>query len=1011
MDFESIPEETITVVQDYNDTEIASPGQLQDVTMDTYGMAFTSPSSAPHFGSSPASNQGCSVREQDEKMAALRKENFNLKLRIYFLEEKMPNFNQINSPEGQEDLMKQHINSKIEIEVLKKELQEKQDLIVNAAKAIDQMDLVQKEAENRFEGVIEELNQKITFLEMENKELERSQKTVASAGTQLLENFKFPESGDEFASTNRLQELEDNLKEVTSQIKELEAQLKDKTNHIEELNNKVQSLQYEKQELREQLENKSQDIASYETKKLQEELQEHRMQIADHLCTIDDLEEKLKKKSVDYEKSKSYVVKLAQTVQSYQNNTNASAFKENSNVNSKDGSSLSSTFGRSVSDSESVICIGEIKNKYEEIIDNNKRKIKRLESEIADLKRGMESRKDDGFIYTLQKELKESKEYAQKADSWRMECKDVCMLLTTRLEELAGFLDCLLKHKEVLSVLGHDRRKVMRKAVDKSLDLSRSLNPTMSTSFSMTSNFSVNEISFPHFTNITGLLDSSKFCKTFNSHEDQDEVEDAHKERVLESKPKKGHRKSLELENQSESEAWSEPDRLVSIARIGLEEPSSLKTPVKQKEHDSADTEDGLDSRRGKSKTLEKINSLEEMISTRDNKLLEVQCELVDADNRLKKENMRIMELTRELDNLRSVNDVLQSENNELKTQCQKHNQFTVECSYLKKQLDERNTILEKLQEEREKLRVEVKVAEIQIKAQEENYSRELTHIKNTSQEEMRLAKEQFIQQIKENEIKLKDSMEKDWVARNLYEQLQKEYNEMEKKLIDALESVSFLQDNEKELENHLVENEKAMRVLKKNLDEATLQASKTIQDRSKALTDKLRLEETVQELNKQIYLLTEEKQKLEQMKTLNTAPRLSDDFNSGYTSEEVAGRADGHTSPDLGIESDPGKRLMHTDSKEELHKILSDLPMDGDVKPLQHSSIAVSHDCAKVEAEVAELRRKLFKNKRQFEQVVAKLKIDNQRKEQLEKDIKNQILKTHNVLKNARSNIENEFK
>lgn len=152
----------------------------------------------------------------------------------------------------------------IEIEVLKKELQEKQDLIVNAAKAIDQMDLVQKEAEQRFEGVIEELNQKITFLEMENKELERSQKTVASAGTQLLENFKFPESSDELSSTSRLQELEYKLKDVTSQIQELEGQLKDKTNHIEELNSKVLSLQYEKQELCEQLDNKNKDVSSFE---------------------------------------------------------------------------------------------------------------------------------------------------------------------------------------------------------------------------------------------------------------------------------------------------------------------------------------------------------------------------------------------------------------------------------------------------------------------------------------------------------------------------------------------------------------------------------------------------------------------------------------------------------------------------------------------------------------------------------------------------------------------------
>lgn len=48
------------------------------------------------------------------------------------------------------------------------------------------------------------------------------------------------------------------------------------------------------------------------------------------------------------------------------------------------------SFGRSASDSESVICIGEIKNKYEGIIENNNRKIKRLESEIEDLKKGLE---------------------------------------------------------------------------------------------------------------------------------------------------------------------------------------------------------------------------------------------------------------------------------------------------------------------------------------------------------------------------------------------------------------------------------------------------------------------------------------------------------------------------------------------------------------------------------------------------------------------------------------------
>lgn len=43
---------------------------------------------------SPTAMRGRSVKEFDEQLTNLRKENFNLKLRIYFLEERMgPNFN------------------------------------------------------------------------------------------------------------------------------------------------------------------------------------------------------------------------------------------------------------------------------------------------------------------------------------------------------------------------------------------------------------------------------------------------------------------------------------------------------------------------------------------------------------------------------------------------------------------------------------------------------------------------------------------------------------------------------------------------------------------------------------------------------------------------------------------------------------------------------------------------------------------------------------------------------
>lgn len=69
-----------------------------------------------------------------------------------------------------------------------------------------------------------------------------------------------------------------------------------------------------------------------------------------------------------------------------------------------------------------------------------------------------------------------------------------------------------------------------------------------------------------------------------------------------------------------------------------------------------------------------------------------------------------------------------------------------------------------------------------------------------------------------------------------------------------------------------------------------------------------------------------------------------------------------------------------------------------------------LSHDCTKVEQENGELRRQLIRTKRALEDTYEKLRLANQRKAHLEKYIKNQIVKTHNVLKNVRSNMEKEL-
>lgn len=85
---------------------------------------------------------GRTMKEYEDQLGALKKENFNLKLRIYFLEEKM------GSTPTDEDDVRSNIELKVEIESLRKDLVEKQELLSQAAKAIELIE-EQKEASSR----------------------------------------------------------------------------------------------------------------------------------------------------------------------------------------------------------------------------------------------------------------------------------------------------------------------------------------------------------------------------------------------------------------------------------------------------------------------------------------------------------------------------------------------------------------------------------------------------------------------------------------------------------------------------------------------------------------------------------------------------------------------------------------------------------------------------------------------------------------------------------------------
>ncbi|KAM7341568.1 phosphodiesterase 4D interacting protein centrosomin isoform 9-T10 [Cochliomyia hominivorax] len=1244
----------VALTKHLNDT---SPGTLQDVTMENpYGVGYRSPcvSLQPYQGSTSPAAHGRSVREFEEQMATLRKENFNLKLRLYFIEESIPGYKQPNNTSSEDTLMKQLIDTKVEMEILRKEVQEKQDLLKDAAQAMTQMEKIQKEAEMKYQQVVEELNQKIQYLEME-REMEKSRNGMNGEFNELLERSDIAENVNALQKIHELEGLlkqsDDKLMDFQQQIYSLEELLMKRDETIKEYEEKVKELVFQNAELLETIENNDKEIANNErsirglrskntdlkadieklmvaieqtqdnfrkemsntqmyerqmrdqqdvlskmqAQQLRDELHKLKMDVADKCCTIQDLEEKLKNRDQLYDKARLTIQKLMLNIKNQQiENSRLKNTTQTSNVsnnNEKEQHAVTGVSGlectgfcRSFSDTEALNDLTSLqKQKYDNIIEQQETTIKNLKAEVkkktADLQnlvnkelweknREIErlnkilnkstsspmspltqhntsqadangelqqsfsdveytkalqrnkllqrkvdiliqrlgtERQNDALIAQLKTELKQARSDAETAEKWRRQCADLCATLSTRLEELAGFLNSLLKHKDVLGVLAVEKRKAMRRAVDRSLDLSKSLNMTLSVSGLSMIDQSLAELH--NLSDILGDMDLDLENKTFNSHEDMRvlsietlKAENKALKKELDKRrnaDSKKERRSLPLpmmaENrESESEAWSEPDRKVSLARIGLEDHSSSLMAKEQPlpaAHNETDSDySDSNGRSFKARSQERIAQLEQQIQQRDNRILEIQCQLVDADNRLKKENLKVLEVTQELEQLKQRNEELHNDLIAIGSQepSNVHNE-----SLLLKQIDEKSRSVEKLQEERERLLVESRLAEIQINS----LKADMEIVKQTYEEALQQAAEKEKQQLTALKQELEQTMqqslmakeqeyqeyiERDFIAKNLYDECVQQLSELQKQYIEAQRNIECLQENEQELKQTLVETEITSRNLQKQIDESTLRASKAAMERVKALNDKLQLEKRVEELTQELnnheqerqvmqqqiaHLEQEQQSLLERLTALQTKQQTiskneENACNSGYTSEEVAmmphASVNGNqnivvqqrlgeqriqnSSPDLGIESDAGRvssvelnsvqrPLLKTvemspsskhssnesDDKEGLHDSStenikpSNVP-DANAASTNLQQLAKKHDCLKVEQENAELRRKLLRTKRAFEDTYEKLRNANQRKAQIEKDIKNQILKTHNVLKNVRSNMENEL-
>lgn len=552
---------------------------------------------------------------------------------------------------------------------------------------------------------------------------------------------------------------------------------------------------------------------------------------------------------------------------------------------------------------------------------------------------------------------------------------------------MAGFLDTLLKNKDVLSVLAQDRHKAMRKAVDRSLDLSRSLNMSISINPGRPS---INEKSLMQISSLTELLNDSYFGESFNHIQDDKEKNLNKDASIIESLRAEVKSLKTELEkvnaetgnngssgslenirrdrssrnllpnfaHNSESEAWSEPDRKVSHERIGLDDPVKLNTHVRSPcsakykggDASSSASDDNNNSRLIRKNSVlrlqEKIIELETQLSAKNSELLNIQNDAILADNIQSEESEKLTAITNELEQCRNQNKSLQDSLNELKKGYaaldreyeNQNDKAMLEHKKLRDELENEKNLLKK---EISKLN-EVHASQIDAMISQESVKFELLRQQLNDKfnkdlaEEMRMHKEQ---------------MSHDWVSRVKYEKQTQQYHELERRLGDSETLLQLMRDNETAIGAQIMEKEKNIRALKRNLDEITLQTSKAVLERTKFMNERDQFEKISRELQEKCDILALDKSELHsklaklahnnaqlhnklvvnetQFQLTRSASQgnaryglasvncltgtSSGGDQSGYTSDELKQRLE-NSSPDLGIDSDGTGRSSGND-------------------------------------------------------------------------------------------------
>ncbi|XP_054614134.1 LOW QUALITY PROTEIN: CDK5 regulatory subunit-associated protein 2 [Dunckerocampus dactyliophorus] len=203
---------------------------------------------APSFPGQMSPIKALTMKDYENQITALKKENFNLKLRIYFMEERM----QQKCDDSTEDIFKTNIELKVELESMKREMAEKQELLVSASKALESLagresgepQRVREQAQREMDALQDSYNKRIAELEECLRTAEEEvEKMAAIAEQEKLKNINM-EKQLQFLG------LPGAIAPFPSPVQDLQLALQDKDNTIEQLKITLKNLEAELQQSR-----------------------------------------------------------------------------------------------------------------------------------------------------------------------------------------------------------------------------------------------------------------------------------------------------------------------------------------------------------------------------------------------------------------------------------------------------------------------------------------------------------------------------------------------------------------------------------------------------------------------------------------------------------------------------------------------------------------------------------------------------------------------------------------